>query len=435
MASAGVSKTIRIGMVGGGTVGGGVYEIIMGRLRTSGTPKCVISKICVRDLNKARDFSIDETQTVFTADLNDILNDSTIDMVVEVMGGTDLAKTCVLSSLANGKSVVTANKALLAEYMDEISNAVAEHSQQLGFEAAVCGGIPIINVFQSCYAGDVIQEVSGIMNGTTNYMLCKMEKGSDYDEVLKEAQDLGYAEADPTADVEGYDVRAKISVLAKLAYGKTVPVETIPCTGISSITSIDFEYAKLMGCTIKLIGTAARLSKYGEYDGPLSVHVSPKVVSMRDMFGTASGSGNIVAVKSSNMGVATYAGPGAGRFPTANSIVADIYRIAKNVNPSNPFPLSTVDLEIDNDYFSAFYIRISFQDALGIIRRVGELSEKHHVSIHSVLQNPIVDRMAADFVVTTEKCKYSQVVALCLDIEKEDFARCKPLFMPLNLEC
>jgi homoserine dehydrogenase len=430
-----MSKTLRIGMIGGGTVGGGVYEIIMGRLlkaAATNQTKCVISKICVRDLKKSRDFVVDETQTSFTSDVNDILNDSSIDIVVEVMGGTGLAKKVVLESLAKGKSVVTANKALLAEHLDEINGAIKGESQ-LGFEAAVCGGIPIINTFQSCYSGDIIQEVSGIMNGTTNFMLCKMENGADYDDVLKEAQDLGYAEADPTADVEGHDVRAKIAILAKLAYGKTVPIDIIPCTGISSITSVDFEYAKILGCTIKLVGTAARLSKYGEYDGPLSVHVSPKVVPRTDLLGSAAGSGNVVTVKSSNLGMASYTGPGAGRFPTANSIVADIYRIANNMNPLAPFPV-TSDLEIDNDYLSAFYIRISFQDALGIIRRVGELSEKHGVSINSVLQNPIIDRMAADFVVTTEKCKFSQVQALCEEIEKEDFARMKPLFMPLLVD-
>lgn len=270
MASSSISKTLRIGMVGGGTVGGGVYELIMGRLKNT-TPKCIISKICVRDINKQRDFAIDEKQTMLTTNFDDILNDSSIDMVVELMGGTGLAKTFVLESLKKGKSVVTANKALVADCLDEIDQVVKSTGSKFAFEASVCGGIPIINTLQQCYSGDIIHEISGIMNGTTNYMLCKMETGADYDEVLKEAQDLGYAEADPTADVEGFDVRAKIAILAKLAFGQTVQVDSIPCTGISQLTSVDFEYAKLLGCTIKLIGTAKRLSKFGEFDGPLSV--------------------------------------------------------------------------------------------------------------------------------------------------------------------
>lgn len=265
-------------------------------------------------------------------------------------------------------------------------------------------------------------------------MLGKMELGADYDEVLKEAQDLGFAEADPTADVEGHDVRAKIAILAKLAFGTTIsPVDSIPCRGISQVTAVDFEYAKLLGCTIKLVGTAGRLSQYGEYDGPLAVYVAPKVVPMTHLLASARGSGNAVAISSANVGTASYTGPGAGRFPTANSVVSDILRIASNLSVVDPFPLST-NLELDHDYSSPFYIRIPFQDGLGIIRKIGELSEKNGVSIHSILQNPIVDRMSADFVITTEECKVSQVVDLCDDIDKEDFVRSYPLYMPLLMK-
>ena len=264
-------------------------------------------------------------------------------------------------------------------------------------------------------------------------MLGKMEAGTDYDDVLKEAQALGYAEADPTADVEGHDVRAKIAIMAKLAFGTTVPVDSIPCKGITQITSVDFEYAKLLGCTIKLVGTAGRLSDFSEHDGALSVSVAPKVVPLTHLLASARGAGNAVAVKSANLGITSYTGPGAGRFPTANSIVADICRVASGLAVDQPFPLES-KLEIDNDYTSAFYIRVSFQDELGIIRRIGELAELSGVSICSVLQNPIKDRMMADFVVTTEECKVSQVEALCKQIGKESFAHREPLFMPMLSE-
>ena len=264
-------------------------------------------------------------------------------------------------------------------------------------------------------------------------MLGKMEEGAEYNEVLKEAQDLGYAEADPTADVEGHDVRAKICILAKLAFGTTVSPDSVPCRGISQITSVDFEYAKLLGCTIKLIGTATRLSHYGEHDGALSVYVAPQVVSHKHLLASARGSGNVVAVKSANMGMANYTGPGAGRFPTANSIVADVMRIVDGMQPRDPFPLET-EIELEQDYTSAFYIRIPFMDSLGIIRKIGELAEKHEVSIHSILQNPIQDRREADFVITTEECKMSQAEALCEDIDKEGFTRSYPLCMPLLME-
>lgn len=400
----------------------------------------VITKICVRDLDKPRDFTVDANVTSMVSDVHEILNDETIGCVVEVMGGTGLAKTVVLEALKKGKTVVTANKALIAEHLSEIEMTVAtSDGANFAYEAAVCGGIPIINTLQTCYSGDIINEVMGICNGTTNYMLGKMEQGAEYDEVLKEAQDLGFAEADPTADVEGHDVRAKIAILAKLAFGQTVSVDTIPCSGITQISAVDFEYAKLLGCTIKLVGTAARLSQYGEHDGALSVYVTPKIVPMTHLLASARGSGNAVAVNSSNLGTASYTGPGAGRYPTASSVVADICRVAAG-GCSAPFPsvgsssASTSSLEIDNDYTSAFYIRISFQDGLGIIRSVGELAEVHGVSINSVLQNPIRNRMEADFVVTTESCKLSQVASLCADIGKQDYCRKPPLSMPILLD-
>mmetsp|Transcript_4683 Transcript_4683/g.6852 ORF Transcript_4683/g.6852 Transcript_4683/m.6852 type:complete len:434 (+) Transcript_4683:131-1432(+) len=426
----------RIGMIGAGTVGGGVYEIIMNRLKSS---SATITKICVRDATKPRDFQIDPSTTQVVTDVSSILNDDSINLVVEVAGGTTFAKDAVFTALKGGKSVVTANKALIAEYLDEIVTLVDEvnvgksekDSVKFGYEASVCGGIPIIHTLQSTYKGDIINEISGICNGTTNYMLGKMEEGADYDDVLKEAQDLGFAEADPTADVAGYDVRAKIAILAKLAFGITVPIDTIPCMGITEISVVDFDYAKSMGCTIKLVGTAVRQSEFGEHDGALSVYVSPKLVPLNHLLASATGCGNAVAVDSSNLGTASFTGPGAGRYATANSVVADAMRVVNNTCPSSPFPMLSASIDIDNDYVSAFYIRISFQDGLGIIRSVGDLAESQGVSIHSILQQPITDRMAADTVVTTEACKYSQVKALCDLIEKEDFANSAPVFFPM----
>mmetsp|Transcript_150 Transcript_150/g.298 ORF Transcript_150/g.298 Transcript_150/m.298 type:complete len:433 (+) Transcript_150:85-1383(+) len=427
--------TTCIGMIGAGTVGGGVYEIIMNRLKSS---SATITKICVRDANKPRDFQIDSSITQVVTDVSSILNDDSIDLVVEVAGGTTFAKDAVFAALKGGKSVVTANKALIAEYLDEIVKLVDEvnadkskKAVKFGYEASVCGGIPIIHTLQSAYKGDIINEVSGICNGTTNFMLGKMEDGADYDDVLKEAQDLGFAEADPTADVAGHDVRAKIAILAKLAFGITVPIDTIPCIGITEISVVDFAYAKSMGCTIKLVGTAVRQSEFGEHDGALSVYVSPKLVPLNHLLASATGCGNAVAVDSSNLGTASFSGPGAGRYATANSVVADTMRVVNDTCPSSPFPMLSSSIDIDNDFVSAFYIRISFQDGLGIIRSVGDLAESQGVSIHSILQQPITDRMAADTVVTTEACKYSQVKALCELIEKEDFALSAPVFFPM----
>jgi len=270
-------KPLKIGMLGAGTVGAGVYEILAGRINNPHR-SIIVTKIAVRDTSKPREFNI-LSHTTITSDVNSILDDDEIELVVEVMGGVGVAKDFVIGALKRGKSVVTANKALIAENLTEIENLVHEMGGRVkfGFEAAVCGGIPIISVLQNCYNGDVINEIMGICNGTTNYMLGKMENGAEYSDVLAEAQSLGFAEADPTADVEGHDVRAKIAILARLAFGTTVPVESVPCTGITQISPIDFSYAKSMSCTIKLIGCARRLSQYGEYDGALSVYVTPMV--------------------------------------------------------------------------------------------------------------------------------------------------------------
>lgn len=434
---------LRIGLIGGGTVGGGVYELIMGSglfsfpsRAASGKRPLVITKICVKDLSKPRSFHLDDDITTMTTNVDSIIQDPDIDMVVEVMGGGQtLAKTVVETALQNQKMVVTANKELIANHLDSIQKLLRKQQRinGFGYEAAVCGGIPIIQTLQTCYTGDVLHQIQGICNGTTNYMLEKMASGADFEQVLKEAQELGYAEADPTADIEGFDVRAKICLLAKLAFGVTVPVQEVPCRGISFLEDVDFEYAKVLGCTIKLIGTAQRLHEAREWDGPLCVYVSPVMIPTEHVLGGISSNGNAVAVTSANLGTCAYLGPGAGRFPTANSVVADICRLADGLS-GPPFPLEA-SLELDFDYISVFYIRIPFQDGLGIIKRVGELAEQAGVSINSILQNPIRDRMSADFCVTTEECKVSQIKELCDAInEQVDFCRAPCIFMPLMIE-
>lgn len=463
---------LQIGMIGAGTVGGGVYEIIMGRLRSQQrlsmdtpsvspskrimthsptAPSLIISKICVRDVHKARTFFIDKDATTIVTDISSIIDDKDIDIVVDAMlGDSDLSRMVVLESLKKGKSVVSANKSLIALQMDEIREAVLKVQQReqpfstssssrkrttFAFEAAVCGGIPIIQSLQSSFSGDIIHEIMGICNGTTNYILCKMEEGADYEDALREVQELGCSEEDISTDVQGYDVRAKIAILSKLAFGTTVDIDSIPCMGITEISSVDFEYAKLLGCTIKLIGTAERLSDFGEHDGDLSVYVAPKLIPTTHLLATTRGVENTIAIKSANLGMTSYSGAGGGRFPTAHSIVADICRVASNTASLDPFPVPlTRNIGIDNDYSSAFYIRITFHDELGIIRRVGELAEINGVSICSILQNPIKNRMSADFVVTTEECKFSQVEQMCQDIGRENFAHNIPIFMPMSSE-
>ncbi|CBJ26029.1 Homoserine dehydrogenase [Ectocarpus siliculosus] len=424
-----VGAPLRVGMFGGGTVGGGVYEICeqdkKAFFQGLGCDSEII-KVCVRDSKKPRDYKMDPKTEVVT-DYAAILDDDSINCVVELMGGVTDAKDVVFEAIRRNKHVVTANKALVAAYLGEIQELLKEHpGVTFGYEAAVCGGIPIIATLQNDYLGDKILKVCGIMNGTTNFMLSKMEsEGADYGEVLKEAQDLGYAEADPTADVEGFDVQAKIALLTKLAFGATVPSDLIQCKGISSLTSVDFEYAKMMKSTIKLLGTAMR-SPDGE---KLSVFVSPVLVPLSHPIASARGAGNIVSVDSKNMGTASFSGPGAGRYPTANSVVNDIVRLGTG-KVGSPFPFDK-EWELESDFTSAFYLRITCSDDLGIIQRVGELAAENGVSIHAILQNPIEDVDNVDFVVTTDPCKQSQVDELSSSIGQEKWAKGVPLILTL----
>jgi len=421
---------LRVGLFGGGVVGGGVYELIQkytqnGRLKALGSSVEIV-KICVRSLDKPRDFQINNGTTTIVTDYNEILQDPSINCVIELMGGTTNAKDVVFKAIQANKHVVTANKALIANYLPELEAELAAHpTVKFSYEAAVCGGIPVIHTLQTDFVADNITKIMGIMNGTTNFMLSKMEdEGADYGIVLAEAQRLGFAEADPTADVEGHDVQAKIALLTKLAFGTTVSVATIPTTGISKLSKIDFEYAKSLKSTIKLLGTANLNT-----DGSLAVFVSPTVVPLTNPLSGAKGPGNMVLVNSENMNSSTFAGPGAGRFPTANSVVNDLIRLSQG-KTLTPFPLQH-EMTINNDYAARFYVRITCSDGLGIIRSVGETAEQNGISIHAVLQNPIDDPSNVDFVVTTDCVKLSQVQSFAQTISTLPFAKQIPLFMPI----
>ena len=260
-------------------------------------------------------------------------------------------------------------------------------------------------------------------------MLSKMEEeGVAYDAVLKEAQDLGFAEADPTADVEGHDVQAKIAILAKLAFGPTVPTEKVPCFGISEIDAVDFEYANLLQSTIRLLGTAAKVS-----DTEIAVFVYPHVVRRDHPSGFASARGptNVVALASDHLGIASLVGPGAGRFPTARSIVADVMRISETSSSKPPFPPTPANLTIATDFSSAFYVRITAEDQLGIIKSIGSCAEARGVSINAVLQNPIKDPKKIAFVVTTDVVSFAAITNFANDIAKLPFAKQKPLVLAI----
>lgn len=335
-------RTIRVGMYGAGVVGGGVVTLLAERARAFAARgvRFELATICCREPSRVRDFAIPSTTTC-TSDVSHIVNDASIDMVVEVMGGTDVAHRVALASAAGGKHFVTANKALLAAYLDPLSAAFtpahdgASHPR-LGYEAAVAGGVPIIRAMATSLSTDVITSLRGIMNGTTNFMLTRMvEGGEEYDVILKQAQAAGFAEADPSADVLGHDARNKLVLLTKLATGVTVAPTDVPTMGITEVAPVDMRIAARAGHAIKLIG---EMVTSDEGQGRLELLVAPCLVPAASVFASTHGAMNAIQVLSKYVGVSTYSGPGAGRLATANSVVADMLAIATGQQPATPFP-------------------------------------------------------------------------------------------------
>jgi len=417
-------NALTIGMIGCGTVGQSVLNILRDRqslLETLGISITVV-KVAVGNPAKPRSYLPEGAELV--GDFASIIEDESINCVVEVMGGTTLAKDAVYAAIQKGKHVITANKALLAEFLPELLGLVNTNKVSLGYEAAVCGGIPIIHALQKDFLMDSVTQICGIMNGTTNFILSKMEnEGAAYADVLKEAQDLGFAEANPSADVDGYDVRAKIALLARLGFGTQVEVESIPMSGITRITADDFLYAKHLNATIKLLGIA-RVK-----DGKLTIAVAPHVVPKTNPIAAIGGATNIVNISSMSLGSSFLIGQGAGGDPTANSVVSDIVGLAQG-QLSVPFPKS-METVLDTDIVSCFYVRFVVKDQVGIMKAIADACWKHDVSIASVEQTPIESRERVAFVLTTDEAPLSKVELMCQDVAVEGFNLESPFHMPI----
>lgn len=418
-------KHIKVGLFGAGTVGGGVVEILQKKSEDFKKKNLhfQLAKICVKNPEKSRDFSLPQDTEIVT-DISEIIEDPQIDLVIELIGGIDLAWTVVSRAMDEGKSVVTANKALVEAYLPQIRAKLEKNPKIFfGFEAAVAGGIPIISTLQNHTNVDQVQKISGIINGTTNFILSKMEsEGADYHEVLEEAQKLGYAEADPTADVEGHDARAKLSILSNLAWGIDLKPEDIFTQGISTLESCDFDYAKYLGANIKLLAIAQKNNT------DLSAYVSPVLVSYENPVSRIDGATNVIEITSEFLQKSTLVGEGAGRFPTANSVVADMI---KSTSGSNFCFSQNADLRISSEITGKFYVRILMQDGLGIVRKVGEACEENGVSIDSILQLPIESEGVFPFVLTTDETSFSAIKKVAQKISQEQFCQEYPLILPI----
>lgn len=318
-------KKIRVAILGSGTVGTGVYKIIQNQKdefpHKIGS-ELEVAKILVRNINKQREGIPSE---ILTDKWADIINDDSIGIVVEVIGGIEPAKTYISEALTKGKNVVTANKDLMAEYGHELLETAAAHNCDLLFEAAVAGGIPIIRPIKQCLAANKITEIMGIINGTTNFILTKMtEEGMEFEDALKLATELGYAEADPTADIEGLDAGRKIAILASIAFNSRVSFSDVYTEGISKITAKDIKYAKELGCVIKLIATAKNT------ETGIEVRVTPMFIPVSHPLASVNDSFNAVFVHGDALGDAMFYGRGAGELPTASAVMGDVIDVCRN---------------------------------------------------------------------------------------------------------
>lgn len=356
---------INIAVLGYGTVGSGVVEVI--NTNQDSINRRAGDAIRIKYVLDLRDFPGDPVQEVLVHDYETIVNDPEVDIVVEVMGGLEPAHTFVKRALEAGKSVATSNKALVAKFGPELMNIARNKNINFLFEASCGGGIPIIRALNQSLTADQIDEVTGILNGTTNYMLTKMDmEGSRFESVLKEAQEKGYAEADPTADVEGYDACRKIAILSSLAYGKFLNYEKIHTEGITRITPEDMEYARAMGMSIKLLATSRKLSEDSYYAvvAPFLVGKNNPLYSVNDVY-------NGIFVHGNVLGDAMFYGSGAGKLPTASAVVADVVDEAKHLHENMPNEWNDQPLPLaDPDQVSGrFFVRVQTTD-LSLIRSV-----------------------------------------------------------------
>lgn len=332
---------IKVAILGYGTVGSGVFEIL--NENSDVITKKAGQEVEVKYVLDLREFPGDPCEKVLVHDYKVIVDDPEVDVVIEVMGGVNAAYEYVKSALLAGKSVCTSNKELVAKHGAELIRIAKEHNRNFLFEAAVGGGIPIIRPLNAHLTADRILEITGILNGTTNYILTKMDKeGADFDATLKQAQDLGYAERNPEADIEGFDAVRKIAILASLAEGKTVDFEEVYTEGISKITAEDFKYAKAMGRSIKLLG------KFKNEEGALVASVAPRLIAEDHPLINVNGVVNGVLVRGNMVGDLVFVGSGAGKLPTASAVVSDVVDAVRNLKNSVDIIWESEKLEIED---------------------------------------------------------------------------------------
>lgn len=402
-------KPVKVGILGLGTVGGGTVSVLKrnaAEIARRAGREILITRASAKDITKPRICDISGIR--LTTDPFEIIDDPEIDIVLELIGGAGPVKDMVLKAIANGKHVVTANKSLIALHGNEIFAKASEKGVIVAFEAAVAGGIPIIKAIREGLSGNQIQWLAGIINGTGNFILSEMrEKGREFDDVLAEAQALGYAEADPTFDVEGIDAGHKLTILASIAFGIPLQFDKVYTEGITKITRIDVEYAEQLGYRIKHLGIARRTPE------GIELRVHPTLIPERRLIANVNGVMNAVLVKGDAVGPTLYYGAGAGAEPTASAVVADVIDVVRALtsDPENRVPHlafqpeAIVDIPVlpPDRFKSAYYLRLNAEDKPGVLADVTKILADHQISIEAIIQKePPADETAVPIILLTQ---------------------------------
>jgi homoserine dehydrogenase len=410
-------QAISVGLLGLGTVGSGVVRIIENHqdklMHQVGCP-IKVKKILVQDVEKDRSVKVDPS--LLTVNPADIMEDPEIEVVIEVMGGIVNTREHLLRALRNKKNVVTANKDLMAVHGSELLTVANDNGCDLFFEASVAGGIPILRSLVDGLASDRITKMMGIVNGTTNYILTKMsQEGLAYDSVLKEAQQLGYAEANPASDVDGLDAARKMAIMASLGFSMKIDLDDVKVKGITSVTEEDLQYAKQLGYTMKLLGIAVR-----EGD-KVEVCVEPALLPSSHPLSSVNNEYNAVYVYGEAVGETMFYGPGAGSLPTATAVVSDLVGVVKNmrlgVNGSSfVTPQYEKLLKDDGEVNSKHFLRLHVLDEVGVFSEITSLFASHNVSFEKILQMPLKEKELAEIVVVTHQASLKDYQNILMEL-------------------
>jgi homoserine dehydrogenase len=417
-------KPVKVGVLGLGTVGGGTVNVLKrnaAEIARRAGRDIIITRASARDLTKKR--ICDTEGIILTTDPMDVINDPEIDIVLELIGGAGPVKDMVLKAMANGKHVVTANKSLIALHGNEIFAKASEKGVIVAFEAAVAGGIPIIKAIREGLSGNQIEWLAGIINGTGNFILTEMrDKGRDFQDVLAEAQALGYAEADPTFDVEGIDAGHKLTILASIAFGIPLQFDKVYTEGITRITRLDVEYAEQLGYRIKHLGIARKTPE------GIELRVHPTLIPERRLIANVNGVMNAVVVKGDAVGPTLYYGAGAGAEPTASAVVADVIDVVRALtsDPENRVPhlafqadsLHDIPVLTSDRFITAYYLRLTAEDKPGVLADVTRILAEHHISIEAIIQKEApVDETAIPIILLTQITLEKEMNAAIAQIE------------------